>query len=181
MPEDSTCFSYSNLMGGIADDPGTRLDQLFDEFVSRFEKPIVRQRRDEAAIEARIEEALTRRNLRAKIDSNVELKGVRYSHKFRFAWMNGTRQVLEPISLDYLQATEVIEKANTWTGRLVNLNASGQFMMTGVVSKPQSAELEGAFAQAKQLLEAAPGMRAVIQEEEIDGFLPEIEGDLAMH
>jgi hypothetical protein len=87
--------------------------------------------------------------------------------------------MMDAISFDYLSASDIIEKANTWTGRLVNLNAANRFRMTGVVSSPQRSDLIPVFEQAVTLLRESPGVRAVVREEEIDSFLPEIERDLS--
>jgi hypothetical protein len=181
VPEDSTCFGWSKAMGGIADDAELRLEQLLSEFVTSRDATAPRERRDEAQIFDRIDETLSRRGLAGRLSYGFEIYGQDYSYRFRTAWVNGQRQVLEPISFDYLNATEVVEKANTWSGRLLNLSRGAQFQMTGVVAKPTRRELVEAYDQAVAILRQAPSVRAVVPEEELEQFVGEIEQDLAQH
>lgn len=179
LPEDDSCFQWSAVMGGIAADPRARLRQLFAELVERHEAPGPRQRRDETEIWTEVERALRERGLLGRVETQVEIGVADYSYKFKLGWMNGVRQVLEPISLDFLGRGDVLEKANTWCGRLLNLSKSEeQFQFTGVVSKPEREDLIGAFNQATRLLREAPRVRAILQESEVAAFLPDIEHDL---
>lgn len=179
--EESTAFVWSDLMGGVAEQPESRLEQLFVEFVTRYDAAAPRNRRDEVEILNHVETVLRRRGLLNQMEYGVEVQSSRYSYRFKTAWMNGQRQVMEPISLDYLNGTEVIEKANTWSGRLFNLQDAGRFQMTAVVAKPARRDLEGAYQQALAILRDAPKVRAIIPEDEIEAFIPEIERDLQHH
>jgi hypothetical protein len=175
LPEDSSCFQWSEVMAGIASDLNGRLNQLFAELVERHEARGARQRRDEM-------EVWTGQGLLARIDTQVEVKAPSFSYQFRAGWMNGVQQVLEPISLDYLAKSEVIDKANSWCGRLLNLSKSEHaFQFTAVVSKPDRPELQATFEQALRMLREAPQVRRILQEEEVPEFLPLIEKDLAGH
>ncbi|MGC4084432.1 MAG: hypothetical protein QM736_20535 [Vicinamibacterales bacterium] len=74
-----------------------------------------------------------------------------------------------------------MEKANTWSGRLLNLSRGEQFQMTGVVARPTRRDLSAAYDQAVSILRNAPRVRAVISEEQLDDFATEIERDLMPH
>lgn len=179
--EDSTCFSWSKAMGGIADDPQMRIEELLHEFVtSRELAGAPRQRRDEEQILERIDDVLRRHGIAPRLTHGFEVSGRDYSYRFQAAWVNGQRQVMEPISFDYLRAAEVVEKANTWSGRLWNLRGE-EFQMTGVVAPPANPELAGAFEQAVTILRSAPNVRAVVRENDFEAFAGEIERDLAGH
>ena len=92
--------------------------------------------------------------------------------------MNGSRQVLEAVSFDYLHAADVIDKATQWSGRLLNLDAE-DFQMTSVVSAPSSSELRQAYTKALAILRSAPRMRAVLPEQDAHQLVEWIRRDLA--
>ncbi len=177
---ESGCFQWSAAMGGIALDPAQRLNQLFAEMIERHEDQHASTRRDEAAVMKGVTERFRQHGIAAKLSENVEVKGGKYSYKFKYGWQNGKRQVLEPISFDYEDKERVIEKANRWAGRLYNLRqADDDFQMTGIVAPPQDPQLIDAFNQAIEMLADAPKVRMLIREDQVEGFIPEIERDLA--
>ncbi len=181
LPTDASIFQLSPIRGGLADEPARRLDQLAEEFVERFEMLGPRERKDEAEIVTKIETTLRFRGLLPRLETGVEMTGPEYSYRFKFGWMNGARQVMEPISFDYIHASDVIEKANNWSGKLLNLSNGQQFSMTGVVSAPSRRDLVPAFERAVRILQAAPNVRRVVQEDQFDEFANDIERDLAQH
>ncbi len=178
VPEDASCFQWSEVMGGAVTDPEARLAQLVKEFIERHEGAGPRQRRDETGIWARMEALLAERDLLPSLLSGVELAGENYSYRFRVGWRNSVPQVLEPVSFDYLKGAEVVDKANTWSGRLFNLAKRSQFQMTGVVAAPDRRDLLHAYEQALAILRGAPNVRTVVTEEQLSGFIPTIEREV---
>lgn len=177
---ESGCFQWAAAMGGITLDPSQRLNQLFAEMIERHEDQHDSTRRDEAAVMKGVVERFRQHGIAAKLSENVEIKGGKYSYKFKYGWQNGNRQVMEPISFDYEDKKLVIEKANRWAGRLYNLRqAEDDFQMTGIVAPPQDPHLTEAFNQAIEMLNDAPKVRKLIREDQIESFIPEIERDLA--
>lgn len=177
--DDASCFQYSSIMAGIAPDPDARFAHIFAEFIERHESPGPRQRRDEMEIWTGVETRLRDRKLTPRLQSGVEVRGPHYSYRFRTGWMNGKVQVLEPISFDYLNGVELIEKANTWSGRMLNLSrGTVEFQLTAVVALPQRGDLQAAYEQARVILSEAPCVRQVVPEQEMDRVLADIEGDL---
>jgi hypothetical protein len=88
---------------------------------------------------------------------------------------------MEPVSFDYLNAGELVDKAPTWSGRLFNLAKGAPFQFTGVVAPPDRGDLMDAYGRAIQILGGAPNVRRLVRFDEVDAFLPEIERDLAQH
>jgi hypothetical protein len=178
LPQDGSTFQCSEILGGIADEPMRRLEQLAEEFVERFEAVGPRVRRDEAEIGTQLEFTLARTGLLHRLQTGVQVASNDYAYRFKFGWMNGTQQVLEPISLDYLNGTDVIEKANNWSGKLLNLSRGGQFSLTGIVAPPTRRDLVPAFDRAVRILQMAPHVRQIVPLELFDNVLPQIEEDL---
>lgn len=179
MREDASSFQWSPSMGGAVPSPERRLEQLFAEFVERHEARGPRERRDEHDVWAVVEQRLQARGLAERVSFGVELGSDPYLYKFRLGWQNGKTQVLEPISLDILSPTEMVEKANMWRGRLHTLGPARAFAFTGIVAPPQRADLGVAFERATAILRGAPSVRYIVTEEKLDDVLADIERDLA--
>jgi DUF3037 family protein len=179
-----SCFQWSSIRSGVTSDPAARLQKLFAEFVLRYEDTSTRGRRDAAAIWSGVESRLMSNSLigPGKMETGIKLAGAHgYSWTFRTGWQNGTRQVLEPVSFDYLDAKRIVEKANTWLGRLQSLSKVSQFQMTAVVAPPQREDLLRAYRRAVSILGDSPEIRKVVPENHIDEFVPTIEEDLRRH
>lgn len=178
---ESGCFQWSAPMAGLAPDPNQRLEKLFADLIVRHEPHYERPRRDEGVILHDLVNRLRQHGIEEKLRKDVEIKSNKYDYKFKLGWQNGQPQVMEPISFDYVNKEEIIEKANKWVGRLYNLQEAGDFQMTGIVAPPQRHELSTAFRQALDILSEAPKVRTLVREDQIEGFVPEIEKDLAAH
>jgi NADPH-dependent curcumin reductase CurA len=113
------------------------------------------------------------------LEKDVPLEGEHFGYKFKLGWQNGTKQFLEPISFDYKNGADVVEKAYTWSGRLNDLGKRNEFRMTGVVAPPQDESLLKHYAEAIMILRESPKVRGIIAIDEFDKFMPEIEKDLA--
>lgn len=173
----TNCFSWSEVMSGIARDPAQRLRQLTQEFVDRHEKTTAKPRRDDEQIARNVAKRLCEKGLLNKLtEVPMSVDGV--DHCFRFGWMNGTRQVMDSISLDYADPSRIKQKANEWSGILYNLSKGEPFQFTGVVSA-YTRGLDKERDRAMAILQKAPNVRKIITEAEIDRFIPEIEADLA--
>ena len=102
-----------------------------------------------------------------------------YYYEFQAGWMNGKPQVLEPISFDLAVGKNIIEKANNWTGRLLNLSRGNDFAFTAVVAPPSEATLGRAFQKAIAMLNGAPCVREIVVEDHAERVLQLIQSDLA--
>jgi hypothetical protein len=175
---DDSCFQWSEIMAGIADKPAERLTELFVEFVTQYEESIQRERRDEENIWQAVDAKLQQTGLSSRIERDVSIQGKFYSYEFKTGWKNGIAQGLEPISFDLVRVQTIIDKANTWSGRLLNLQNGRRFQLTGIVSRPAGDELSEAYSRALRILGAAPSVRDLIPENELDRAVRLIEHDL---
>ena len=116
-----------------------------------------------------------------RVQHDVPVEAPLFTYNFKMGWSNGHRQFLEPISLDYTNRPHVIDKANTWTGRLHNLEAAPMFQLTGIVAPPDDQELLPAYDEALGILNAAPRVRRLYTMDEIDQVVEQIQRDIASH
>ncbi|MBM3924513.1 MAG: hypothetical protein FJ320_00760 [SAR202 cluster bacterium] len=102
------------------------------------------------------------------LTQGVTIKSDAYQYEFKLGWQNGKQQVLEPISLDYKKGGDIVDKANTWAGRLLELSRKSEFEMTAVITSPTPRSNLRDHNRAKQLLSRAPQVRMVVESEEIE-------------
>lgn len=97
-----------------------RFHRLFAEFVTRHDKPTDRPLRRESQIWSDFERLARQRHLEASLRPFTVSSDV-YPYEFHGSFQNGKPNVIEPISLDLLGGSSIVEKANHWAGRLVAL------------------------------------------------------------
>ena len=181
--EDTSTFQWSQVISGISTNPEDRLNRLFEEFVT-FHESLGRRRsprpRNERMIWKTVHQALQVHDLADHVETDITMKSASFEHSFKVGWTNGIRQVLEPISLGLRNPEEIIDKAHTWSGRLLNLSTGNKFGCTAVLA-PRAEHVDRiTFNHGRQILEEAPSMREVITENEVDDYMSEIKKDLAI-
>lgn len=159
----SESFRWTPPRSGVCDDLEVRLSQVYDEYVGRFELSSERDRIDDDGLWALASRVSPMAELLPKLRPLV-LASDLYRYEFRAAWRNGTTQVLEPISLDYTRAHDIVERANTWAGRLVALSHSGMpFHMTALITDaPAAPERREKYEAAVKILRASDRVRTVV-------------------
>lgn len=175
--EDASCFQWSRLMSGISQDAERRFEELFEEFVTFHDSPVTHQRRSDKEIWKYVRQMLRRHHLEESVQYGVKMEGRSYHYSFRMGWNNGIPQVLEPISFALKDSTRIVDKANTWHGRLFNLSMSNNFGFTAVVAQPHSGKMK-AFNDGLAILNSAKSIRKIITEDEVSDYMSEIKNDL---
>lgn len=182
LPANSSCFQWSKPMAGMTPDPADRFVKLRAEFIERFETRTQAGGREEADIWSGVTKKLRERGLAGKVRTNVELAGAHFSYAFRMAWPNGTLNVLEPITFDYLDPKSITDRAAIWAGRLGDLQKRRDFAMTAVVAPPlRRPDLMETYRRAVARIEDAPNVKAVVPEEQIDSLMEVVEHDIQAH
>lgn len=176
--EDASCFQWSRLMSGISKNAEGRFKELFEEFVTSHEPPAVHQRHSETEIWAHVDHALKVHLLDRRVEYGVKLETPSYHYSFRMGWNNGIPQVLEPISFALKKPTSIVDRANTWSGRLFNLSKSNTFGFTAVIAPPENDNME-AFNHGWEILKGARSIRKIITKDEVDDYMSEIASDLS--
>lgn len=163
------CFHWSQPITGIAPDLRIEFNELFDGLVGRFQAPAKTKSDSEIAIE-----------ISKKTDANRDLGGLirrehvvqsrSYKMTFPVAWNNGVLKVMNGISLDYSQPAKIVERANTWCGRLYTLGRQEEFKMYGIFATPQGKgpEIRGAFEDAISMLKESEWVEEIFPIEKIE-------------
>jgi len=180
LPPTVSNFGCSPLRWGFTADIAERADQLFDEYVLSLEEHKPRERVDDRTLWEAVRKRPSIQSLEPKLEGEVTLRTPRFEYTFPVAWHNGHRQVAQPISLDYIYPAQMVDEANKWTGRLVELRREHDFEMTAIVT---DAPTEGAsskrkYDQAIEILTLADGVRKVIPQSQADALAELIKKDL---
>ena len=176
--EDPSCFQWSRLMSGISRDAETRFEELFEEFVTSHESPTTHKRRSDGEIWAYVRQELKKHHLAESVKYRVKMEAQSYHYSFKMGWNNGIPQVLEPVSFALKDSTRIVDKANTWYGRLFNLSKSNNFGFTAVVAPPKNGKMK-AYNDGLAILNSAESIRAIITEDEVNDYMSEIKSDLS--
>lgn len=180
--DEGACFKWSKIMAGVTKDVDCRFSQLRDELIERHENK-ARKRIEDKDISHIVERCLDRNMILDKVDKDIIITGASYEYKFKFGWKNGVRNVIEPLSLDYLEGRDMVERANSWSGRLYSLsrNTTTPFKMIGVLSNPpptNQPDLRNGYEKAKDILNNAPNMRQIVSEREVDSLISTIQREI---
>lgn len=172
LPNDDSCIQASQVMYGVEAQVESRLQELFEEYVIRYEPSGPRRRRDEEDVRRDFDKRLFQTGLVNRVRFDIPIETPAYSYTFHATWQNGKPQVLEPISFDLVEGRSIVEKAASWSGRLYTLaKGGGNFAFNSIVAPPTDPTLERAFSRALTILRGAPNAREIV---------PELEAERAM-
>lgn len=178
LPPDDSSLQWSEPGGGFTDDPGATLESLYDRMVQRYEHRTKLSSREDEDIWRNFKRELETRHVL------VHLKPKRivardYEYEFEHARRNGRWNMYEPISFDLLHAETILDKANRWLGRGVNLkDAPEEFKLYLLLGEPQDERLRPAFVKAKNILHKMPVEKEFVAEHEAEDFSRELAAEI---
>jgi len=178
LPTDDSSLQWSPPGGGVTEDPGGVLEELFERMVTRHEDkhPAVRRTDEEVwqpfetALQARDKEILSRLH-------EKELAAGSFRHRFEHVLQpnRGPLHLLLPLSFDLLDPSYIVDKAIGWNGRIRLLRKSvPDFRAFLLIGKPSEQTHASAYSEAKEALESdSDSDRKVVPEEQAIAFADE--------
>jgi hypothetical protein len=174
LPPDDSAFQFSAPGVGVTRDLEETLKGLFDRFVEKYSTPFESARRDDEEVWKVYRKPLERLKMTSYL-SPKRIVTPNYDYEFQHSWKNQVWHVCEPISLDLVEATSMVEKANRWLGRATILSDSKEkFRMYILLGEPQESSLRGAFTKAQNILHKMPTDHQFIREGEAERFANEL-------
>jgi hypothetical protein len=168
LPPDDSSLQWSQQGGGITDDPGGALGDLYKRMVERFIADGTQISRSDEEIARPFKNKLGKAAEKLS-EKTIETKD--YKYEFRFAWKNDIWHLYEPVSFDLVDPNSIREKANRWLGRGVALNeARERFKIHFILGEPRQAETKEAFENALHLLQKIPAQKELVREEDMEQF-----------
>ena len=183
VPIESGCFQWSDTMSGVVEQPEKRLEKLFAKVITAHETRKTRKRRDEKDIAKNLSNLLQQKGLLSDIESNVTIhnRDLNYSYEFKFGWQNGKKQFAEPISLDYKNKKDLVNKVSNFIGDMFSLKDSEDFQVTPIVAPPKQDNLKEEYENAIVRMKEIPQINKIISEDQIKDFILKIETDISSH
>ncbi len=181
LPPDDSSLQWSESGGGLTEDPGKTLEDLFARLVVRYENRQQRQSRDDGEVwrvfkrEFETQHVINR--LRPK-----RITAPDDDYEFEHAWKNQRWRVYEPISFDLQEADSVTSKANRWLGRAINLNESSEkFVLHLLLGEPSLDKMRPAYAKAENILNKIPIEKVFVREHEAKAFSESLAREMHDH
>ncbi len=149
--------------------------------VERYEGKIQRVSRDDDAVWKVFKKELETRHVLARLQPK-RIIAHDYEYEFEHAWKNQDWHMLEPISFDLQEADSIVDKANRWLGRVVNLQeAPDKFKLHILLGEPLLESLRPAFVKAENILNKMSCEKEFIHEREAMDFSENIANQIAVH
>jgi hypothetical protein len=181
LPPDDSSLQFGPAAGGLTSDPEVTLDDLYERFVERYARTAKHVTRSDEDILKVFRQPLAERNILAHLRPK-RIAGTDYEHEFPWAWKNGIWHASEAVSFDLADSGDIVEKANRWLGRAVNLRESQEdFKLHLLLGAPRDEKLLSAFTRAKNILHKMSLPHEFIGEEGAVAFADFVAKDLEEH
>jgi Protein of unknown function (DUF3037) len=181
LPPDDSSLQFSPAGAGLSDDPTATLTELYERYVVRYAGPSELPSRSDEEVWRSFREPLEKRNVLQHL-APKRIIAPDFDWEFRRAWRNEVWHVIEPVSLDLVDAGSILDKANRWVGRAISLlESSERFQIHLLVGKPQDSRVEGAYHKAWNILRKMPGDTQLVLEDGAEEFASELEREIGVH
>ncbi|MFL6192911.1 MAG: DUF3037 domain-containing protein [Thermoanaerobaculia bacterium] len=162
IPRDDSALQLSPVGGGISDDPQRALGRLFDRYVNRYRAASPKNTRLDQEVLSVFRRPLEELNLVAHVQPKL-IESPDYQHEFPLAWKNGVWNTCDAVSFDLSEPGDIIEKANKWMGRAINLSESPEpFRLILLLGEPRKPELNKVVATAEHIIKKAQSMLEIV-------------------
>jgi Protein of unknown function (DUF3037) len=181
LPVDDSSLQWSPVGAGLTVDPRKTFEELYQRFVTRYDRPSERRRTDDDVwrpVEAKLKEQGVQVELQAKV-----IHGETDTVKFDHAWKNGRWHVYEPLSFDLTDADNIKDKARRMLGHLaaVKVGVTEEVQVHFIVGRPTTNSLVPAYRSALEILRQVPFSNKVFEEEDIDALVHLVEDEVRQH
>jgi len=181
LPPDDSGFQFSTFGAGHTTDPSKTLRELFDRYVEKYSgRPQYPSRDDEevwAVFRKPLEEKQVITCLKPK-----RIMAPNYEYEFKHTRKNEVWHAYEPVSFDLMESNSILDKANTWMGRLTNLGDSNEkFKSHLLLGGPSDPKLQTTFTKAQNILNKTPGRPELVKESEAEDFAESLRQEIKQH
>ena len=176
-PDQGMAYFASPARYGVTPDADRELRELYDRFVlSQQDARDVQSRFDDEAMWNRLKKLLTPRGITSVLSFKVLGPA---QVEFEHAYKNEKWHVIEPLSLDYANASDIKTRAYETLGKAAAVRDLEEFgSLTLVVAKPRRVEAEKQYLEAMRLLEDLPVPHQIVEEEDAERFAAQLEAEM---
>jgi hypothetical protein len=183
LPLDDSSLKWSAASGGLAENPETAFERVFNGLVSKYEKRRERHVRTNGDLWRCFAEQLRPYDVLRHFHQAVVNTPMR-RYEFDYAWRNHCPHIVAPVSLDGETRDAVADKATRWAGQIMDLGRSREeFRLNVVLGEPSKGDFHEAYESAVELLSRDPSTNRirVVQESEISNFADQIATEIKSH
>ena len=181
LPPDDSAIQFSLAGGGFTSDPEKTLNELYQRYVERYASRPSYPSRDDDEVWKVFRKPLEEQGV-IKLLKPKRIVAPNYEYEFKEAWENEVWHAYEPVSFDLVEPTSIVEKANTWVGRITSLAESQEKFKTYLLlGEPHEEKLRSAFTKARNMLHKMPCEHEFIRETEAEDFAKHLKAEIGEH
>ena len=181
LPPDDSGIQFSLPGGGFTADAAGTLSKLYERYVERYVSRTTCQRRDDEDVWRVFRKPLEREGVIRKLRPK-RIVAPDYEYEFKEAWKNEVWHAYEPVSFDLMESTSIVDKANTWVGRITSLAESEErFKPYLLLGAPREGKLHSSFVKAQNILHKMPCKHEFVLESDAEEFAKQLGTEIDKH
>jgi hypothetical protein len=183
LPREDAALQFSPVISGVTRDPERTVGELFDRYVGAAEDKPERQARTEEDVWRGFAHRLPDPGLTKRLEART-VGPERFRWDFDYTWKNGAVHALQPLSLDLVDAHNIVAKAAKWSGYMRAVKPRDYdvsvHILVGTPASTRARDIRQAARNGIDILRDIVGDHAdVVPEREADGLLRRLVRDLA--
>jgi hypothetical protein len=181
LPPDDSAIQFSPPGAGFTADPEKTLSNLYQRYVEYYTSRPLYPSRDDEEVWRVFKKPLEEHHL-IQFLKPKRIVAPDYDYEFKRARKNEVWHTYEPVSFDLMEQTSIVDKANTWVGRITSLSQSHEkFKPHLLLGEPREPKLRTAFVKAQNILHRMPCMHEFVREVEAEDFARHMEAEIERH
>ncbi|MGH9327995.1 MAG: DUF3037 domain-containing protein [Terriglobia bacterium] len=181
LPTDDSAIQFSSAGGGFTENPEKTLSDLYQRYVEYYASRPAYPSRDDEEVWRIFRKPLEEHGVIQRLAPKL-IVAPDYEYEFKEAWKNEVWHAYEPVSFDLMESTSIVDKANTWLGRITSLAASPErFKPYLLLGEPHEEKLRGPFVKAQNILHKMPCKPVFIREADAEAFAKELKAQIGKH
>ena len=179
-PDQGMAYFMGPVAFGVTENLEEELEYLYDRFVrSQYEREEKQGRVDDEKFWKEFQKVLVPKGIVGALKPIVLGKA---EVKFEHAWKNEKWHVIEPVSLDYAEASGLKQRALLTVGQATAIRDDSELgLFTVVVGKPHRLASKKSYQEALSLLRDLPVKHHVVEEEDAEAFAEKLEAEMKEH
>ena len=183
LPRDDSSLQWSEMGGGLADDPSFTLEKLYQRMVEAYEQTTRQSGRTDDDVWKKYRKEMEQRHVLARLTPKTITSATMDDEvEFKHAWKNEQWHCVEALSFDLLEADSIHDKAHRWLGQMASVKDSPEpFKLYLLLGEPQLERLKPAFIKAQNILNKIEVPKEFVREHESAHFAANLEGEINQH
>jgi hypothetical protein len=178
LPIDDSSLQFSNEGFGVTDNPDKAMEYLFDRYVNKYVEKQPKFSRTDDDVWRIFKKPLEEKKIINYLRPH-KIISKNYEYNFAYSWKNEVWHLNEAVSFDLIEPQHIVEKANTWLGRVTTLSdTSDKFKLNLLLGKPHDEKHMKAFIKAENIMNKMPCDHEFINENEAEEFASELQKEI---